>query len=289
MKCNMLSDQLEPYHQWLCENEKSQNTIKKYKQYLSDFFVFLENKEVCKIQVLAWKNFLKKKLAPASVNNVLAALNSFFRFIDRKDLMVHYVRIRKQVFCPAEKELKREEYERLIRTAMETKNERLALILQTICSTGIRISELTFITVEAVEKGKAEVECKGRIRTVFLTRKLCEVLQKYRKKKNILTGPIFITRSGKPVDRSNIWREMKALGDRANVHKEKIFPHNLRHLFARIYYSQQKDLSRLADILGHSNINTTKVYTMESGETHLKQIEEMNLVFSEYNGIYLML
>lgn len=289
MKKNMLTDYLRQYSQWLYESEKSHQTIKKYVHHLDSFFCFLGKKKLCKMQVLAWKEFLKKKQAPTSVNNALAALNGFFKFIGRKELLVHYIRIKKNVFCPAERELKREEYERLIKAAFKKKNERLAMILQTIGSTGIRISELKYITVEALLEGKVDVECKGRIRTVFFSGKLRRVLQAYIKKKHITSGMIFVTRNGKSVDRSNIWREMKNLGCVADVQKEKIFPHNLRHLFARCYYSQQKDLSRLADILGHSNINTTKVYTMESGETHLKQIEEMNLVFSEYNEILLML
>ena len=286
-------DQMEAYCQWLYENEKSNTTIQKYRHHLLMFFAYLENrkleKKIRKSVVLEWKEWLKGRMAPTSINNALAALNSFFRFCGRKDLAVRYLRVRKQVFCPEERELDRSEYERLVKTAVHLKKERLSLLLQTICATGIRISELKFITVESLEQKCAEVECKGRIRTVWFPRELCRMLKDYVRRKRIVSGMVFVTRTGKALDRSNVWREMKQLGQLAGVQEQKIFPHNLRHLFARVYYNQEKDLSRLADILGHCNVNTTKIYTRESGKTHVRQIEQMNLVMSEYNGIYLML
>ena len=277
------------YCQWLAENEKSCETIKKYRYYLQCFWGYSSGKEIAKTMILIWKEQLKKSLAPVTVNAVLAALNGFFKYMGWTDLTAHYLKIKKNVFCPEQKELHRDEYERLVRAAIKLKNKRLALLLQTVCATGIRISELKFITVEAVENKRALVECKGGIRTVFLPSELCRRLKIYARKKHISEGMIFITRTGRALDRSNIWREMKRLSSVANVCAEKIFPHNLRHLFARTYYNQEKDLSRLADILGHSNVNTTKIYTIESGESHLRQIERLKLMISENNGISLLL
>lgn len=289
MERKITSCMINEYCQWLAENEKSSETIKKYKYYLQCFWGAMNGREISKTTILAWKDHLKKSLAPITVNAVLAALNGFFKYVGWADLAVHYLKIKKNVFCPEQKELHRDEYERLVRTAMKQKNERLALLLQTVCATGIRISELKFITVEAVENKRAMVECKGGIRTVFLPSDLCRQLRSYAKKKQIAEGMIFVTRTGRAMDRSNIWREMKRLSDTANVRAEKIFPHNLRHLFARAYYNQEKDLSRLADILGHCNVNTTKIYTIESGENHRRQIEQLKLTFSENNRISLLL
>ena len=173
------------------------------------------------------------------------------------------------------------EYERLVKAAFANGNERLALVLETICASGIRVSELSFITVAAIQKGQAEIECKGRIRTVLLTSQLCSLLRSYAQKNNISSGMIFVTKNGKALDRSNIWREMKALGTEANVKAEKIFPHNLRHLFARTYYEIEKNLSKLADILGHRDINTTRIYTKESGSQHRLQLEKMRLLLHD--------
>ncbi len=180
-------------------------------------------------------------------------------------------------------------YKRLVNVARSEGNERLSLLLQTVCSTGIRISELNYITVNAVDKQIAEVDCKGKVRTVFLTDGLCRLLKAYARKMNIVSGMIFVTRNGRPLDRSNIWREMKRISHKAGVNPDKVFPHNLRHLFARVYYSQEKDLVRLADILGHSSVNTTRIYTMESGENHLRQLEKMDLLIDRYNRIPLLL
>ena len=201
-------------------------------------------------------------------------------FIGRADLRVRLLKIQKSLFCKESKELTREEYIRLVRTAEREGNERLSLILQTICATGIRVSELRFITVEAVESGRAEINNKGKHRIIFLPVKLCRLLKKYLKKQKRTVGAVFVTRSGKPLDRSNIWRDMKDLCENADVSPVKVFPHNLRHLFARTYYSIQKDLLRLADILGHSNINTTRIYTLESGFAHARHMEQMGLIIT---------
>ena len=280
---------LESYAGWLEENEKSDRTVRKYLYYLEIFQQFLGKREVTKILVLQWKEELKNRFSPGTVNGALAALNGLFRYCGWKDLQVRFLKVGQQMFCPFKKELTKNEYVRLVKTARNRGDERLALLLQTVCSTGIRISELPGITVEAVRAKAASVECKGKIRTVFLPEALCVLLERYAKAREITSGPVFITRRGKPVDRSNVWRDMKKLAEEAQVDAEKIFPHNLRHLFARMYYNQEKDLLRLSDILGHSDINTTRIYTMESGTNHIRQLEKLDLVVERYNGISLLL
>lgn len=239
---------------------------------------WLGGKCVEKSVVMEYKQELIKNFAPASVNSKIYSLNNFFEFKEWFNCKVKVLKIQKQIFASTEKKLTKTEYVRLLTAAKNKKNNRLYYILQTICSTGIRVSELCFITVLAVKTGQAEINCKGKMRTVFLPKALCKMLKEYIKKHNIKGGSVFVTKSGKPIDRSNVWSDMKKLCKSANVKKSKVFPHNLRHLFARIYYSQQKDLSRLADILGHSNIETTRIYTMESGETHRQQIEKNELM-----------
>lgn len=219
-----------------------------------------------------------EKYTPASVNSALASLNSFFAYNEWYDLRVKSLKIQKQIFASDEKELTKAEYERLLRAAQSKKNERLYLLMQTIYSTGIRVSELKFITVGAVHRGQAEIQCKGKRRTVFLPNQLCRILKKYITEQKIKSGAVFVTRNGNPLDRSNIWSDMKKLCKEAGVSEKKVFPHNLRHLFARTYYSLQKDIVRLADILGHSSVNTTRIYTMESGEVHRKQIQKLGLL-----------
>ena len=188
------------------------------------------------------------------------------------------MKIQKQIFASKDKELTKAEYERLLDAAKSKNNERLYLLMQTICATGIRVSELRFVTVTAVCSGEANINCKGKIRRVFLPISLCRLLKQYIKEQKITSGPVFISRTGKPLDRSNIWSDMKKLCEAAGVSKDKVFPHNLRHLFARTYYSLQKDIVRLADILGHYSVNTTRIYTMETGEVHRKQIERLGLL-----------
>ena len=218
--------------------------------------------------------------APATVNSILAAVNGFFRFMGWKDIAVKLLKIQKALFCDERRELTRAEYARLVSAAQKVGNERLSLVMQTICATGTRVSELRFITVEAVTTGRAEICNKGKRRTVFLPGRLRRLLRKYLQKQKKTAGAVFTTRTGRPLDRSNIWRDMKRLCDSAGVEPGKVFPHNLRHLFARTYYTLEKDLSRLADILGHSSVNTTRVYTMESGAVHARQMERMGLVLT---------
>ena len=289
LKRTIAGGRIEEYCLWLQNNEMSQGTIYKYRYYLNQFERFMDGAAVTKESVMIWKETLKRKLSPVTVNGALASINGFFRYLGWNDCLVRFIKVKQQVFCSGQKELKREEYLRLVEAAREDGNERLCLLLQTVCSTGIRISELSYITVTAVENQIAQVDCKGKVRTIFLTRQLCRLLKEYAGKRKIESGTIFVTRNGKPMDRSNIWREMKKIGIKAGIDPQKIFPHNLRHLFARVYYSQEKDLLRLSDILGHSSVDTTRIYTMESGENHVRQLERMGLLIEHYNRIPLLL
>lgn len=266
------------FKEYLINEEKAQATIYKYLHDINDFELWLCKKELCKSTVLEYKAYLCEHYAPASVNAALSSLNSFFSFLEWYDLHVKTLKIQRQIYAKEEKELTKDEYKKLIATAKRNCNERLCMLMQTICSTGIRVSELKFVTMEAVNRGIAEINLKGKLRQVFLPNDLCRMLKKYAKERKIKSGPIFITKNGKPLDRSNIWSDMKKLCKDAGVSEKKVFPHNLRHLFARTYYRLQKDIVRLADILGHSNINTTRIYTMESGEIHRKQIQNLGLL-----------
>lgn len=263
---------------YLINEEKSSSTLEKYIRDLTVFMQWLAGREVNKTIVLEYKQGLIAAYAPASVNAILSSLNSFFAYIGWYDCRVKTLKIQKQIFAERNKELTKAEYEKLLMAARQKKNERLYYLMQTICASGIRVSELSAITVEAAKARQATIKCKGKMRVVFLPKNLCKMLTEYAKGQKISSGPIFITRTGKPLDRSTIWKMMKALCESAGVDKEKVFPHNLRHLFARTYYSIQKDIVRLADILGHSSVNTTRIYTMETGEIHRRQIQKLGLL-----------
>lgn len=275
---SVLEKKISDYKKHLIEQERSSYTISKYIHDTRFFIEFVDKRAINKQLVIDFKLLLGERYAASSANSMLAAVNGFLKFIGCADLRVKPFKIQRALFVPEEKELCRNEYLRLIKAAKQQKNERLMLIVETICATGIRVSELKFITVESVETGRAEIKCKGKLRTVFLPQQLCKLLKKFIQKQKITAGAVFITRNGKNLDRSNIWRDMKKLSVLTVVSPEKVFPHNLRHLFARTYYSLEKDLSRLADILGHSNVNTTRIYTVESGQTHARQIERLNLI-----------
>lgn len=264
----------------LKEQEKGASTIELYQRSLAAFCKFLGDEPITKSTLIEWKESLTERYAATSVNTMLAGVNAFLNFVGWLDCKVKPLKIQRNLFCREEKELTHEEYLRLVQAAEREGNERLCLVIQTICATGIRVSELQFITIEAVHIGRSVVNCKGKTRTIFLPKKLYQTLIRYARKQQRTSGPIFITKAGKPLDRSNIWRDMKALCKSAGVEKEKVFPHNLRHLFARTYYRLEKDLFRLADILGHSNVNTTRIYTMESGTVHAQQIEHMQLAIT---------
>lgn len=262
----------------LVEEEKAQATIEKYIRDILAFVKWLSGRSVEKQTVLEYKQKLIEKYAPASVNSVLSSLNRFFSFAEWFNCKVKSIKIQRQVFAKQERELTKAEYDRLLAAALHKDNKRLYLLMQTICSTGIRVSELKFITVEAVKVQKAIINLKGKTRSVFLPDMLCKMLLRYIKEEKIKSGSVFVSKNGRPLDRCNIYHDMKKLCESANVDRSKVFPHNLRHLFARTYYSLEKDISRLADILGHSSVNTTRIYTMETGEIHRKQIQKLGLL-----------
>ncbi|MBE6912327.1 MAG: integrase [Ruminococcaceae bacterium] len=266
------------FEDFLINEEKADATVKKYLTDVCNFANRFKDEEITKMHILKYKKELLEKLSPTSVNASLSSLNTFFSFCGRCELKAKMLKIQRNVFLQSEKELTKEEYSRLLAAAERKGNERLLLIMQTICATGIRVSELKFITVESVKEERAEINCKGKLRCVMIPRKLCRALLKYARKEKVMSGSVFVTRGGKPLDRSNIWADMKKLCESAKVSKDKVFPHNLRHLFARTYYSLQKDIVRLADILGHSSVNTTRIYTMENGEIHRRQIQNLGLL-----------
>lgn len=263
---------------YLRSDEKSENTIEKYLRDVKAFAAFTKAREINKAVVMEFKASLIENYEVTSANSMIAAVNAFLRFMGWVDCCIKQFKVQKKAFCSEEKELTKAEYIRLVNAAKAEGNERLNLILQTICGTGIRVSELQFITVEAVRKGEAVVSCKSKTRTVFIVRELQQKLLNYAKTKGITTGCIFITKSGKPMSRCNIWREMKALCEQAGVSSDKVFPHNLRHLFARTFYGIEKDIAKLADILGHSNINTTRIYIITTGAEHKRKMENMRLI-----------
>lgn len=267
------------FMRYLVSEEKSKNTIEKYVRDITAFMLFLSGSPVTKDKVIEYKaKLISENYAVRSINSMLASLNSLFEHLIWHDLKVKSIKLQRQIYCKEEKELTKAEYLRLLNTAKQKKNERLNLLIQTICGTGIRVSELEFITVEAVKSGEAIVTLKGKTRTVFIVKALKQKLLRYAKEHGIKSGAIFITRTGKSMSRTNIWREMKALCKEANVNPDKVFPHNLRHLFARTFYGIEKDIAKLADILGHSSINTTRIYIITTGDEHRKRLENMCLV-----------
>ena len=262
----------------LYEEERSSNTIEKYMRDVRFFCKWLQGREIDKPAVIKYKRELCGRYAVKSVNSMLSSVNAFFMFMGWHDLKVKTLKIQRRIFADKSKELTKSEYERLLFAAKNRKNERLYYLMQTIASTGLRVSEIKYVTCEAVNRGQAVINCKGKIRQIFLPKRLCQMLKKYIKSKNIKSGSVFVTRSGRPLDRCAIWKMMKDLCEIAGVNKEKVFPHNFRHLFARTFYSLQKDIVRLADILGHSSVETTRLYTMESGTEHIKQLQKLGLL-----------
>lgn len=269
---------IEAYEKSLMRAEKSEATIEKYLYHARRFAAEHEGCSAGKELVLAYKARLGERYAPSGANAALAAVNGFLRFIGAGACCVKPFKVQRRIYCPEEKELTRAEYARLVKAAREKNSARLALVLETICATGIRVSELKFITAEAVQRGEAEVTCKGKTRAVLLPGALRKKLRRYLRKSRITAGQVFVTRTGKPLNRTNIWREMKALCTRAKVAPSKVFPHSLRHLFARSFYAVDHDMAKLADILGHSNINTTRIYIISTGAEHRRKLETLHLV-----------
>lgn len=272
-------EMVETYRQHLIEEEKSRATVEKYIRDIWRFYRFLApGQSVTKELIINYKQRLLDDYKIRSANSMLVSINCFFTFLGWTDFRIKTFKYQQELMVEAERELLKEEYQRLLETAKKMGKTRLYYILQTICATGIRISELPFITFEAVQAGQAQVNLKGKTRTVILPKKLCRELLTYCKHRGITGGHLFITRTGKPVDRSNVWREMKQLSEAANVNTKKAHPHSLRHLFARTYYQMYQNIVHLADVLGHSSINTTRIYTSVSRNEHEKVLNRMNLV-----------
>ena len=278
MERQLNQEQLRQFEAYLLCEERSAATVEKYLHDLRVFYAFMDGKELTKTAVLEYKSNLLIKYAVTSANSMLAAVNAFFRYLGWYELCVKQYKIQKSAFCPEEKELTKAEYVRLIEAAKKKGNERLNLMIQTICGSGIRVSELQYITVEAVKRGEAFVNCKGKNRRIFIVAELRKKLLSYIKTQNIKSGAVFVTKNGKPVSRHNIWRDMKALCKDADVSPSKVFPHNLRHLFARTFYGIEKDIAKLADILGHTSINTTRIYIVTTATEHKRKMENMRLI-----------
>lgn len=278
MKRQLNQEKLREFEDYLVCEERSNATIEKYLHDMRTFYEFVGDREVVKSIVLDYKNALITTHTVTSANSMIAAVNVFFRFFGWYDLCVKQYKIQKSAFCPEEKELTKAEYIRLVQASRKKGNERLNLIIQTICGTGIRVSELQYITVEAVKKGEAFVNCKGKNRRIFIVEELRKKLLRYIKERGIQSGAIFITKNGKNISRHNIWRDMKALCKDAGVSSTKVFPHNLRHLFARTFYGIEKDIAKLADILGHTSINTTRIYIITTATEHKRKMENMRLI-----------
>ena len=278
MKRRVTKKAVEEFRTYLIEDEKSRATIEKYLRDIRKFMEFSEGDLVDKAMTMEYKAALIEKYTARSANSMLAAINSFLKFKGWHDCCVKQFKIQQQAFSSEEKELTRKEYMRLVKSAKQKGDERLSLIIQTLCGTGIRISELEHITVEAVEQGEAVVNCKGKSRRIFIIADLKKILRLYIRKHGLSSGAVFVTRTGRPVSRSNIWRSMKNLCKEARVPASKVFPHNLRHLFARVFYEVDKDIAKLADILGHASINTTRIYIATTAAEHRRRMEQMKLI-----------
>ncbi len=268
------------YQEYLYEEEKTTATIKKYTCDLKKLMDYTSGREITKKLMVEYKEALRegKGYRLTSINSFLVAANRFFEYMGWYDLRVKTYRLQKEVFVPEDRDLSKEEYKKLVRAAMQKGKKRLAMILQTIAATGIRISELPFVTVEKVQEGVVEVYCKGKQRFVLLPRKLQKKLLRYIKETGIVSGIVFCTSGGKAVDRSNLWKEMKGLSRETEIREKKVYPHNLRHLFAKEFYAIGKDIAKLADMLGHSSVETTRIYIRATSEEHQKQLNMMKLV-----------
>ncbi|MBP3337682.1 MAG: tyrosine-type recombinase/integrase [Clostridia bacterium] len=260
----------------LCE-EKSEATTEKYIRDLTVFSKWSNGKNITKELVLSYKQEISLKYAPASVNSMLSSINNFFTYKAWHELKVKSLKIQKPLYIDKSKELTKKDYQKLLETARNLPNPRLYYLLQTICACGIRVSELKFITTDALNIGKSIIRSKGKTREILIPLKLCTILKKYASEKGIKDGPVFVTYNGRPLDRTNIWVQMKNLCKKSGIPAEKVYPHNLRHLFARTFYASQKDVVRLADILGHSSVNTTRIYTMENSDVHRRQMQNLGL------------
>ena len=275
----MTTEQLHSFRAYLRDEERSAATVEKYLCEVTQFAAWLNNTEVTKSAVAEWKeHLLSEGYEPSTVNGKLTALDRFFDFMGWSDCKVKHLKLQRRLFRDDSRELTKAEYERLIETAEGLGKERLALLMESICGTGIRVSEVQYLTVEAAQQGKVEIYLKGKVRTILIPGKLCKKLLKYARKHKIASGEIFLTRGGKPLSRKQIWAEMKAICKKAGVAPSKVFPHNLRHLFARTFYRVCRDVAKLADVLGHSSIETTRIYLISTGAEHAKTLDLLRLV-----------
>ena len=262
----------------LGEEERSPATLEKYLREVRQFAAFLGGREVTRELAAAWREELSARQSPATVNGKLTALDRLLASLGWEDCRVKHLRVQRQLFRDSAWELSREEYARLVETARRLGRGRLSLLMETICATGIRVSEVRYITAEAVREGRTEIALKGKIRTILLPGKLCRKLEKYARQKKITSGELFLTRSGRPMSRKQIWAEMKGVCRAAGVAPSKVFPHNLRHLFARCFYRVSRDVAKLADVLGHSSIETTRIYLISTGAEHARTLDQLRLI-----------
>lgn len=267
------------YREYLCAEERSAGTIDKYIRDLTAFLCWLDGKPVTKEQNTCWKeHLLAQHYAPVTINSMLAALNGLMHFLGWEECRVKFLKIQRRLFRETKRELTRQEFQRLLAAAQAHGQERLALLMETICATGIRVSEVKYITVEAARSGRTEIALKGKIRTILLPRKLARKLLQYAEKNKTASGEIFLTGNGKSLSRQQIWAEMKKLCQCAGVTPSKVFPHNLRHLFAIAFYRLCKDIVLLADVLGHSSVETTRIYLVTSGAEHARKLDKLGFV-----------
>ena len=270
---------IDGFHAFLVEEERSRGTIEKYLHDVGLFKTWLRSEPVTRENAARWKqDLLQSGRAASTVNSMLAAVNTYFRFMGWDDLKLKSIRLQRRFFRENERELTKDEYQLLMDTARNRGDERLALLMETICATGIRVSEVQYITIEAIKKGRAQISMKGKLRTILVPRQLCRKLRRYAAKNNIQQGEIFLTKNGTRLDRKQIWAQMKALCKYAGIERDKVFPHNLRHLFARCFYRISRDISSLADVLGHSSIETTRIYLISTESEHIKKIAHLGLV-----------
>ena len=275
----MTKEEVRQFSDALAEEERSAGTIEKYVRDVRRFAVWLDGEEASRERTAAWRDgLLERGYAPVTINSMVAAVNQFFTFLGWEDCKVKALKIQRKLFRDDRRELTREEYQRLLDAAHGLGRERLALLLETICATGIRVSEVKYITVEAAHAGRAEISLKGKLRTILLPGKLCRKLKKYARVQKTASGEIFLTKSGKSLSRRQIWAEMKRLCKAAGVAPSKVFPHNLRHLFARTFYRVCRDVVKLADVLGHSSLETTRIYLISTGSEHANILRKMHLV-----------
>ena len=275
----LVAEAIQSYEDYLRREEKATGTREKYLRDVKFFRAWLGEREVTKEAVAGWREHLAAQgYSPATVNSMLAALNSLFRFLTWEECRVKFLKIQRRMFREPERELTRSEYDCLLAAAQDAGLERLALLMETICATGVRVSEVKYFTVEAARLGRAEIRLKGKIRTILLPNKLCRKLLRYAKKQKTVSGEILLTRNGTSLSRRQIWAELKQLCRRARVSPSKVFPHNLRHLFATTFYKACKDIVRLADVLGHSSIETTRLYLVTTGTEHICLLEKLGLV-----------